>query len=345
MEHAEELFNNIITEGETAIDEFIITRKSEELFLDFKRSANNGDSTRLHPNDRNNLAKAVSGFGNSAGGVIVWGVDCSQDDAGEDVARYKVPIVNPPRFTSWLQNAISSLTIPPHKGIRCEFVLNGENQDRGFVVTFIPKSDNAPHQVIDKKQYFIRVGSSFIPTPHDVLAGMFGRRPQPKIIQQYATIPARNHNEIIFLEIGILLKNNGRTVLNTPFLTGIIWEGIGDNCKIEYEPINSDRWNKDFMFGRHISLIASNDLSLPPESWVQPLVFKIQILPPFNANFRFEGNVGCEGTSSTSFSILSQRENMETLYNEYFQLVREQRISNDYKANFTARFFQIEFPE
>jgi hypothetical protein len=76
MDRAEEIFNRINEKGEAAIDDFILTRASEELFLAFKRSSDNGAGRILSQTDRNNLAKAVSGFGNSEGGVIVWGIDC-----------------------------------------------------------------------------------------------------------------------------------------------------------------------------------------------------------------------------------------------------------------------------
>ena len=79
MERSKELFEKIKNEGKSAIEEFIFTHKAEELFLDFKRSADNGNKQRLHQNDRSNLAKAISGFGNSEGGVVIWGVDCSKD--------------------------------------------------------------------------------------------------------------------------------------------------------------------------------------------------------------------------------------------------------------------------
>ena len=48
--------------GEQAIDGFILERQSEELFLDFKRSSDNGAGDRLSDRDRDNLAKAISGF-------------------------------------------------------------------------------------------------------------------------------------------------------------------------------------------------------------------------------------------------------------------------------------------
>lgn len=78
MGRAEDLFERLKQGGETAIDELIEQRQAEELFLDFKRSADGASGRRLHDNDRQNLARAISGFGNSEGGVIIWGVDCRE---------------------------------------------------------------------------------------------------------------------------------------------------------------------------------------------------------------------------------------------------------------------------
>jgi hypothetical protein len=80
MDRCREIYERIVTQGKAAIEGFIADRRAEELFLDFKRSSNNGSEPRLSDNDRKNLAKAISGFGNSEGGVIVWGVDCSSND-------------------------------------------------------------------------------------------------------------------------------------------------------------------------------------------------------------------------------------------------------------------------
>lgn len=73
MSRAEDLFARIEVGGEAYIDELIDTRKSEESFLDFKRSANHGGSPRLHPDDLKNLSRSLSGFSNSEGGVVIWG--------------------------------------------------------------------------------------------------------------------------------------------------------------------------------------------------------------------------------------------------------------------------------
>ena len=69
--------------GEAAIEGLIAERQSEELFVDFKRSSDNGTGARLSDADRGNFAKAISGFGNSEG-IVVWGVDCRPNQALRD---------------------------------------------------------------------------------------------------------------------------------------------------------------------------------------------------------------------------------------------------------------------
>ena len=117
MTRAEELFRRIATAGELGLDQLIADRISEELFLDFKASPDNGAGNKLSHSDREKLAKAISGFGNSEGGVIVWGVDCDRSADNADVARAKRPIQNPSRFKSWLESVVSGCTLPPHEGV------------------------------------------------------------------------------------------------------------------------------------------------------------------------------------------------------------------------------------
>ena len=69
MSRAEDIFQKLIYFGEDAIDDFIVNLQTEELFLDFKQAVSTGkNGTSLHKDDRKNLAKGISGFGNSEGG-------------------------------------------------------------------------------------------------------------------------------------------------------------------------------------------------------------------------------------------------------------------------------------
>ena len=63
MSRAADLFDQLIEGGATRVQEMIANGEAEELFLDFKRSADNGSGVRLNNHDRANLAKSISGFG------------------------------------------------------------------------------------------------------------------------------------------------------------------------------------------------------------------------------------------------------------------------------------------
>ena len=181
MNHSEVLFNQIIKKGESAIDGFIDDRESESLFLDFKRATNNGAGKKLDPHDRKNLAKAISGFGNSEGGLIVWGVDCREGDDYADVARAKFPIEDAKKFESWLEGAISSCTIPPHPTVKHHTILKKDNKT-GYVITFIPKSKIEPKSLghwvtftVDNIGRFKQLEYEFEYTTGSMIQGGLGR--------------------------------------------------------------------------------------------------------------------------------------------------------------------------
>jgi hypothetical protein len=135
------------------IDELIDSRQAEELFLDFKRSSDNARGPRISDSDRDNLGKAISGFGNSEGGVIIWGVDCRPDQNRGDVATAKVPLEDARRFKSWLEGATSGVTVPPHAAV--EHAVIESTGGAGFVVTLVPRSYRAPHQCLRPAEYEI----------------------------------------------------------------------------------------------------------------------------------------------------------------------------------------------
>jgi len=316
MNRAEYIFNKIVEQGEAAIDEFIRTRKCEELFLDFKRSATDNIAKSLHDNDRNNLSRAISGFGNSAGGVIVWGIDCSKnkiDDA--DVAKTRRPIPNVKRFISWIEGAISGCTVPVHDRVQNHLIITNEAADEGIVITFVPESNHAPHQVTNEMKYYIRAGSNFVPTPHAVLAGMFGRRPQPNIIYNVLFTPPKLSGKKIICEFSLLIRNNGPGIAQDIFLN-LFSYSPGNNCQIEFIPLSPDEWRGNLSLGFCLSLISKPDIKLPPEAHLIPLNIKLILAPPFSEQLSFKGLCGCSGSPSCKISYIASAETVLRLYNE-----------------------------
>jgi hypothetical protein len=321
MERAEELFEKIKSEGKSAIKEFILTRKAEELFLDFKRSANNGDGESLNVIDRNNLQKAISGFGNSEGGIIVWGIDCSRDFDGSDVANAEHPITDVKRFVSWLNGAISGCTIPPHTGVQNHF-LEIDDKGKGFVVTYIPKSENTPHQEINSRRYYIRAGSSFMPTPHDVLAGMFGKRPQPNIKCNYTVYPFKVSKDEgrVSINIGFHICNDGPGIAESLFASALSLSIGGPNCSFQFFYLHDGF--RSFKSHNCFSIIGGFDIRLPPGGWLEVAQMILDLKPPFAKQLKIEGIFGCGNAPPLKFVFENSAENIQSWYNRVFPILK-----------------------
>ncbi len=271
MGRAEDLFSRLEAEGEPFIEELIANRKSEEYFLDFKRSSNGGSSSRLSDNDRNSLARALSGFANSEGGVLVWGVECSRDPQVGDVAQSKFPLENPQRFASLVEGAVSGLTVPGVQGCRS---ISISSANGGFVATLIPGSAHAPHQLTQEKRYLIRVGSNFEPVPHAVLAGMFGRRPQPTVFPNFTLAALEWHSKGgIEIRCGVMLVNNGNVVAEDCFVSLFAYQIGGPAASFKFGPGDDRAFQHTFATGRDISVMSKREFRLAPGGFVNALNF------------------------------------------------------------------------
>ena len=293
-DRADDLYERLVTGGENAIDELIQARESEVYFLDFKRSSDHGASDRLSSIDRNNLAKAISGFGNSEGGVVVWGVECS-DTAGQgDVAQTKFPLRDAAAFRAWLEGAVSGCTVPAHDQVVSHAITSRERQ--GFVVTHVPKSARVPHQVVPDQRYFMRAGSAFAPVPHAVLQGMFGRRPQPRVFPKYTLAEPVIANNSVSVECGICLYNDGPGIARDAYVVVTVLSVPGPNCTVSYERSDPLNWSGGMAFGIRMSLVTNDGFRIPPETFVQPLVHQVDFRPPFERDLKVKILLGCDGT-------------------------------------------------
>jgi hypothetical protein len=304
---AEDLFTELISGGEAAIDRFIAERRSEELFIDYKRSADDGTGTKLHHTDRGHLAKAISGFGNSEGGLVVWGITCQYDDLVGDVPTGKVSISNPKRFVSWLEGAVSGCTLPPHGGVRHHAVEQASG-DKGYAGTYIPKSMLAPHQCIVEPyrfRYYIRAGSNFEHAPYGVLAAMFGRQPVPSIFYMWGLkggvtprkdgpvpIVSTRPSATPYALLQILLTNSG-VVMARDLYANFRMSGPGGGGRWAlHKPVQG--WlATESVGGWHA--VAQDGYKLAPTACVPALSATLYLEPPFVQDLWYEVTLGCAG--------------------------------------------------
>ena len=305
---AEDLFDKLLAQGEAGLDELIAQGASEELFLDYKRSANDGNSNTIDNRDRANLAKAIEGFGNSEGGVLVWGVGCAKDASGTDVPTTKHPIHEPERFRSWIENAISGLTVPAHGGVRNHAFRSG-GAKLGYVVTYVPASPNVPHQTLPEQRYYMRAGSSFVPVPHAVLAGLFGRRPQPRMSHGLTLgTPRRIGKGRVSVEISFMLTNLGPGIAESPFLTLLVRSAPSSPSQLSFSTPDATTWFGQFSLGRKMSIIGKGETKIPPGSWLDPFVLAFEWMEPIDASFHITGSCGAAASPAEHFEIRVERE-------------------------------------
>lgn len=315
MGRAEELFDRLVQQGELAIEAMIADRQSEELFLDFKRSADNGAGGKLHQGDRQNLSKALSGFGNSEGGVIVWGIDCRNTSARGDVAQYKVLIEDPKRFKSWLEGAVSGCTVPAHPTARHEAIERADG--KGFVVTLIPMSYFAPHQCIYDLRYYMRAGSDFSPVPHAVLAGMFGRRPQPELILNWLAEPPRfeagrlagdNSVQII---TQLKLHNLGLGIARDLYVNLETWPP-GRNSRVVGH-VSSNQWIQENIMNVTLSAMSNESFRLGPQGVTAPMSLTFYLVRPFERPLTCKISYGCSGSPVTVLESIVEPADLEKI--------------------------------
>lgn len=201
------------------LEEWVRTRRQEDLHLDFKLLTS---SPEFKPEDKRNLATALSGFANSDGGLIVWGVDCRKGVDGVDGARELVPLKNVERVLSRLQSLTGDAVVPRLVNVRHR-VIGERNGDSGFIVTLVCFSDAGPHMAkLGEDRYYKRSGESFYKMEHFDIAGMFGRRPTPSLnLALLATTGGTESNMGVrsaWAQASVRVVNSGRGLAKFPFL-------------------------------------------------------------------------------------------------------------------------------
>ncbi|CDB53054.1 MAG: ATP-binding protein [Alphaproteobacteria bacterium] len=354
MSRAEDIFQKLIYFGEDAIDDFIVNLQTEELFLDFKQAVSTGkNGTSLHKDDRKNLAKGISGFGNSEGGVIVWGVECSRDCDIGDVAKAKVKVKNVHRFLSWLENAISGCTIPSHNRVRNHIISVDKNGD-GFVATYIPKSELAPLMTTMGNNIYIRSGSNNVPAPYSVIAGMFGKRPQPNVeliiadknlevldnaVEDMVYPPSLDNppEKYLRLSFSICGENDSNVIARELYLSCSSTGKGGEYNKVRFSNYNQ----MDSIPGieGQLNLITRPDLRLPPRGVIRFANVTIILSPYSEEDFLMDGVIGADHAAPKDFRVYIPKNKLRSF------VARAMREGEDIallEQEFFAEYFRSE---
>jgi hypothetical protein len=199
----------------SAVSELI--GRHESLYLDFKE---NRGTSRLTTDNRKNLSKALSGFSNALGGVIVWGVKAKHDaKTGLDVADEILPVKSTAVLLSDLAAATAELVQFPIPGVTHTPIHGPDEPGAGLVLTYVPAIDDAPRMAMTDHSYYRRTSNTFRHLEHYEVAELFARRGKPRLsvlcfwsMQHQGPTQAR-------LSVQFMVENVSREMAHYPCLT------------------------------------------------------------------------------------------------------------------------------
>lgn len=178
---AEQFFSQITSATDpAAFLRGLVTPESE--IHDYKAGA------ALKPGDIRRLwAKALSGFGNTEGGVVIFGIDCRRidvPDANGVVRKLDVPQgldvhPDPPALAQTLRDLLRDATESPVQGVQIEPIPNPGGG--GFVVCFVPNGNDKPYRSAVDGVYYMRVQDGFISMSRSLLRSLFFPRTKPRL--------------------------------------------------------------------------------------------------------------------------------------------------------------------
>ena len=227
-------YDDILAGGESAIKGMI--GKQETLQVEFKANDHREpifQDGALTKAGRKLLAKEASAFANSAGGVIVFGVDCRAVD-GIDQAERLTPIANVDRAETTVRDAAAELLQPRHDAIRVASIRSATDENAGYVVVDVPRSERRPHrsEATDQKQYFKRAGSRSYPMEHYDIEDAFRRSSSPLVILKVQLQRSTSMYEEADYYLQLALKNIGE--ISAKSLTLQMWDMVGPAYGIDH---------------------------------------------------------------------------------------------------------------
>ena len=194
--------------SETDLEQLVQRHREEDLHLEFKEKAHR-DRGELDDVDRRAFSKALSGFANADGGILIFGIETKRSADGVDQAHALKPIAASNTFRSRLQDSVLATAQPVVDGVRVDVV--PRHSGEGYVKCYIPTSDKPPHRaMLADREYWRRTSTGFRRMEHYELEDLFGRRLRPvlRFLLELHPRPGDDPHE----ELHFFFLNEGRGV-------------------------------------------------------------------------------------------------------------------------------------
>ncbi len=212
-----DLYDWITQDGEAAILQICQENRRESLTLEFK-TKERADQVGLTRPDKKNLGRALSGFSNSVGGLLIWGVDARPDEDEIDCAQDLTPIASIGKFASDVSGLVTDYLMPPNEAIKVQDIPSVEVEGGGYLLVLVEPSELRPHMDMapDDHRYYRRSGDRFVQMEHYEIQDMFNRIApvQLDVFYQFEGIKRREQKASI--KFG--MRNNTRLTAKFPYI-------------------------------------------------------------------------------------------------------------------------------
>lgn len=179
MSGAKTLFDTYASGGLSHLQS-LVGNEIETGLQDFKLFLSS-NPTNWGRDDKKALSEGLSGFANSEGGLLIWGVDCRKGPDGADIVQELKPIQQLKAVLAQMLTLSASLVSPAVIGAEHIPIYADKPEDTGFIITYVPKGESSPHMAMVGNRFMYRAGNSFLPMPEWMVADRYGKRPQPKL--------------------------------------------------------------------------------------------------------------------------------------------------------------------
>jgi len=175
-----EIYNNLSSWKK--LQSLINDGETEGLHLECKSPS----SPSLNRDMKVKLATALSGFSNTAGGVILWGVATTPHRHSKlDVISQLEPLGNCASFEKQVRVAIPSLTTPSVLEFQTKTIKRRKADTRGIVVAYIPFTNADPVLNNLDNIFYYRNSDEFVKAPYELIKRLFAATDVPNVYPKF----------------------------------------------------------------------------------------------------------------------------------------------------------------
>ncbi len=274
MSNAKKIYDQIIDE------KYILTRMVgqpyEDTWLDCKQKRN---STRgkIDDDDKNNFAKALSGFGNTNGGVLIFGIDARKVN-NIDVVQKIIPISELLLFESELRDLEAKIVQRALSGLEYKKIYRDQTNDTGIIIIYIPEGNNPPYRSMRDKEFYVRAGGNFVSIDVSFIEDLMSKKFKPDIEAQITVDILSKPIHILqnnSFQISFRLTNKGNSIAEHVLIEIRLFGGAEVYYVIEQGAITQYERRRDSLTKEAIYQWASQDV-IHPNRVCQPPLFQLE---------------------------------------------------------------------